>query len=45
MQPKTRYAKSGGVSIAYPVLGDGPMDVVFIPGFVSNMEFHWECPA
>jgi pimeloyl-ACP methyl ester carboxylesterase len=45
MQPKTRYAKSGGVSIAYQVLGDGPLDVVFIPGFVSNVEFYWELPS
>jgi len=33
------------VSIAYQVLGDGPMDLVFIPGFVSNMEFYWEMPS
>ncbi len=45
MQPKTRYAKSGGVSIAYQVLGEGPLDVVFIPGFVSNVEFWWELPG
>jgi pimeloyl-ACP methyl ester carboxylesterase len=45
MQPKTRYAKSGGVSIAYQVVGEGPSDVVFIPGYVSNVEFFWELPA
>jgi len=45
VQPKTRYAKSGGVSIAYQVFGDGPLDVVFIPGFVSNVEFYWELPT
>jgi pimeloyl-ACP methyl ester carboxylesterase len=45
MQPKTRYAKSRGVSIAYQVLGEGPLDVVFIPGFVSNVEFWWELPG
>ena len=44
MQPKTRYAKSGGVSIAYQVVGDGPRDIVFIPGYVSNVEFFWELP-
>ncbi len=45
MQPKTRYAKSGGVSIAYQVFGEGPLDLVFIPGFVSNVEFYWELPG
>jgi pimeloyl-ACP methyl ester carboxylesterase/class 3 adenylate cyclase len=43
--PETRYAKSGGVSIAYQVVGDGPIDLVFIPGFVSNVEYYWEMPA
>jgi pimeloyl-ACP methyl ester carboxylesterase len=33
------------VSIAYQVLGEGPLDVVFIPGFVSNVEFWWELPG
>ena len=32
MQPETRYARSGDVSIAYQVVGEGPFDVVFIPG-------------
>ncbi len=45
MPPKTRYAKSGGVHIAYQVVGEGPFDLVFIPGFVSNVEFYWEMPA
>jgi pimeloyl-ACP methyl ester carboxylesterase len=45
MQPKTRYAKSGDVSIAYQVVGEGPSDVVFIPGYVSNVEFFWELPS
>src|SRR5205085_376925 len=44
VQPKTRYAKSGGVSIAYQVFGEGPLDLVFVPGFVSNVEFYWEVP-
>jgi pimeloyl-ACP methyl ester carboxylesterase len=43
--PKTRYAKTGGVSIAYQVLGDGPVDLVFIPGYVSNVEYYWEMPG
>jgi len=45
MQPKTRYAKSGDLSIAYQVIGDGPFDLVFIPGYVSNVEFWWELPT
>jgi len=43
--PETRYAKSGDVSIAYQVVGDGPFDLVFAPGFVSNVEFGWEEPT
>ena len=41
MQPETRYATSGEISIAYQVAGDGPFDIVFIPGFVSNVELGW----
>jgi pimeloyl-ACP methyl ester carboxylesterase/plasmid stabilization system protein ParE len=37
----TRYARSGDVHIAYQVIGDGPIDVVYVPGFVSNVEL-WE---
>ncbi len=36
MQPETRYADSGGVNIAYQVLGDGPRDLVFVMGWVST---------
>jgi pimeloyl-ACP methyl ester carboxylesterase len=42
--PETRYAQSGDLSIAYQVLGNGPMDVVFVPGFVSHQELAWELP-
>ncbi|WP_286569904.1 adenylate/guanylate cyclase domain-containing protein [Variovorax gracilis] len=42
--PETRYAKSGDCHIAYQVLGEGPLDLVFIPGFVSNVEHCWEDP-
>jgi hypothetical protein len=38
VQPETRYADSGGVNIAYQVLGDGPRDLVFVMGWVSNIE-------
>jgi class 3 adenylate cyclase/pimeloyl-ACP methyl ester carboxylesterase len=43
-EPVTRYAKSGDVNIAYQVLGDGPVDVVYVPGWVSNVELNWEEP-
>jgi pimeloyl-ACP methyl ester carboxylesterase len=43
--PETRYAKSGDVHIAYQVLGEGPIDLVFVPGFVSNVEATWQQPA
>jgi len=43
--PATHYAKSGDVNIAYQVVGDGPMDLVHVPGFVSNIEVMWEDPG
>jgi class 3 adenylate cyclase len=42
--PKTRYARSGEVNIAYQVAGDGPIDLVYVPGWVSNIETAWEDP-
>ena len=45
MQPETRYAKSGDVRIAFQVVGSGPFDVVFIPGFISNLDVAWESPV
>jgi len=42
--PETQYARSGDFSIAFQVLGDGPIDLVFIPGFVSNLELTWDWP-
>jgi pimeloyl-ACP methyl ester carboxylesterase/DNA-binding CsgD family transcriptional regulator len=44
VRPETRYAKSGGVSIAYQVHGEGPIDLVYVPGFVSHVEVAWEEP-
>src|SRR6266516_2570756 len=44
MPPETRYAKSGDVNIAYQVVGDGPFDLVYVPGWVSNVELLWEKP-
>jgi pimeloyl-ACP methyl ester carboxylesterase/class 3 adenylate cyclase len=44
--PEVRFAKSGDVSIAYSILGDGPFDVVFVSGWVlSNLEVAWDGPA
>jgi pimeloyl-ACP methyl ester carboxylesterase len=45
MKPETRYARSGDVHIAYQIVGEGPFDLVFVPGFVSNVEAAWESPA
>ena len=42
--PETRDAKSGDVHIAYQVLGSGPFDLVWVPGFVSNIELFCELP-
>lgn len=44
MMPKTQYAQSGELSIAYQCVGDGPIDILFIPGFVSNVELMWDNP-
>jgi pimeloyl-ACP methyl ester carboxylesterase len=43
--PETRYAKSGDVNIAYQVVGDGPIDVVFVMGWVSHIELFWAEPS
>ncbi len=45
VRPETKYARSGDVHIAYQVIGDGPIDVVFVQGFISNLEVHWEDPG
>ena len=42
--PVTRYAKSGNVHIAYQAFGSGPIDLVFVPGFISHIENYWEHP-
>ncbi|MEP6752352.1 MAG: adenylate/guanylate cyclase domain-containing protein [Candidatus Dormiibacterota bacterium] len=44
MRPTTRYAKSGDYSIAYQIVGDAPLDLVLVPGFVSHVEHAWEDP-
>jgi pimeloyl-ACP methyl ester carboxylesterase len=44
MPPETRYARSGDVHIAYQTIGGGPFDLVYVPGWVSNVEACWEEP-
>jgi len=44
-QPEIRYVDSDGVGIAYTVVGDGPIDLLSIPGFVSHVEVLWEAPG
>src|SRR6266508_2164225 len=45
-RPMTRYATTeDGVSIAYQVVGEGPIDLVFVHSFVSHVEVFWELPA
>lgn len=43
-RPKTRYTQSGDVYIAYQVLGEGPVDLVFVSGFISHLEHIWSQP-
>lgn len=44
MHPRTKYAKSGDLNIAYQVIGDGPIDLVVIWGWVSHIEVFWDDP-
>jgi pimeloyl-ACP methyl ester carboxylesterase/class 3 adenylate cyclase len=43
--PETQYAVSGDVNIAYQVVGDAPLDLVFVMGWVSHMEYFWQEPS
>jgi pimeloyl-ACP methyl ester carboxylesterase len=45
VQPQTRYAKSGDVHIAYQVVGDGPLDLLLVPGAFSHVELWWDEPS
>lgn len=45
MLSETRYARSGDVSVAYQVVGEGPFDVILVPGFVSHVELVWSVEA
>ncbi len=44
MAPETRYARSGELHIAYQVVGDGPMDLVYVPSWISQVEHYWDEP-
>jgi pimeloyl-ACP methyl ester carboxylesterase len=44
MVPETKYARSGDVNVAYQIVGDGPLDLVLVPGWVSNIDVFWEEP-
>jgi len=44
MKPETRYTKSGRINIAYQVFGTGSIDLVYVPGWVSNIDWMWACP-
>jgi class 3 adenylate cyclase len=43
--PVTRYARAGGVNIAYQVIGEGPQDLVWLPSMTHHVELAWESPA
>ena len=43
--PRTSYAKSGDVHVAYQVLGDGPVDLVYVQGAFTHIGVMWELPA
>jgi len=43
--PKTEYARSGDLHIAYQVVSQGPLDLVYVPGWVSHVELAWEEPT
>lgn len=45
MNPVTKYTKSGNINIAYQVFGTGNKDLVYVPGWVSNIDRMWSCPA
>jgi class 3 adenylate cyclase/pimeloyl-ACP methyl ester carboxylesterase len=42
--PEIHYAQSGELSIAYQVVGDADLDLVFVPGFISNADLSWQAP-
>src|SRR5436305_11276660 len=45
MAPETMYARSGEMHIAYQVVGQGPIDLVWVPGWISNIDQYWDEPT
>ncbi|MDQ3686093.1 MAG: alpha/beta fold hydrolase, partial [Acidobacteriota bacterium] len=45
LPPETKYARSGDFNIAYQVIGDAPLDLVFVMGWVSHLEYFWSEPS
>ena len=45
LEPETHYARAGDVHIAYQVVGDGPIDLVFVMGWVSHLDCFWTEPT
>ena len=43
-RPETRYARNGDVHLAYQVVGQGPIDLVYVPGFINNLDLLWDEP-
>jgi hypothetical protein len=43
--PAIQYAWRAGVSLAYQIVGTGPIDLVYLQGYLSNVELNWEHPA
>ena len=43
--PQTRYVQNGDVNIAYQIVGDGDLDIVFVMGWVSHLEYFWKHPS
>lgn len=41
-RPRTCYAKSGDINIAYQVMGEGPLDLIVVPGWISNLDMQWQ---
>jgi hypothetical protein len=44
MSPQTRYARSGDLHIAYQIVGEGPMDLIYVPSWISQVEHYWDEP-
>ena len=44
METEIRYSRTGGTAIAYQVLGNGETDLVYVPGYMSNLVFAWQYP-